>query len=606
MQVFDAQCHVHRCDEGYSGEDCGKRRGEEEGAQVIRMESEEELKERRVRVTGGGIGRGCARITSGNSLYFSRIAARRSGWVVRLRSAAHETQLLRCIVVGVRMMETKDFVAEYVQFLQFWLRIGGGDLILCSSTSSSPPVILEYSTDGGIRWHFLQEFPPRQHHSPRLVRIQAKGPVPGTGLDGWENGMPWMSTTDRVLKRYCNSPVESAVFHGSRHEEKFALTHDVVFRDHDVLMFEMAVECGAMFSEEEKVSFEYGIVDDRGLVEWSLFRNALHPPSSSSFSSPVPFVEPSIFYPGNWSRVLLTPPKRILDRPVLIRWIQKKGSGFSLRHVYLGPACPNHCSGHGRCRNGLCLCDSEKYLGVECRFSERVQTGLEEHFEDHDDDDKSGRGHVNGLIYHGGWVDFFCGRKSWNERSLVMGGPGPRVVLTPPLNTSNTSSMMLTVGIGSSVSSDPKAGCFPAWDEKGSVIVDASVDGGLTWSPPLQVLSPAHFQEPRPIWIPLPDSARGPEIHFRFWQPFPSDTDSSRPHPRPTWSVDDIYIVPNEPGMTGLEEDFQPLHKAQWFRISNGKISQTCGAPDNVLQFGQENSTLNSTSRHVHVAESPD
>ena len=51
--------------------------------------------------------------------------------------------------------------------------------------------------------------------------------------------MPWMSTTDWVLKRYCNSPVESAVFHGSRHEEKFALTHDVVFREHDVLMFEV-------------------------------------------------------------------------------------------------------------------------------------------------------------------------------------------------------------------------------------------------------------------------------------------------------------------------------------------------------------------------------
>ena len=69
---FDARCRVSRCDEGYLGEDCGKKRGEE-GPQLIRMESEEQLKERGVQVTGGGIGRGCARITSGSSLYFSRV-----------------------------------------------------------------------------------------------------------------------------------------------------------------------------------------------------------------------------------------------------------------------------------------------------------------------------------------------------------------------------------------------------------------------------------------------------------------------------------------------------------------------------------------------------
>ena len=61
-----------------------------------------------------------------------------------------------------------------------------------------------------------------------------------------------------------------------------------------------------------------------------------------------------------------------LYRYVRFRWIQEHSSDvsewhkWSLRDVYIGPACPKHCLGRGSCLEGRCHCDAG-YAGDHCQ-----------------------------------------------------------------------------------------------------------------------------------------------------------------------------------------------------------------------------------------------
>ena len=64
-------------------------------------------------------------------------------------------------------------------------------------------------------------------------------------------------------------------------------------------------------------------------------------------------------------------------RDVQLRWIQdnpeeNRGGEFAIRRLYIGPACPYMCHGHGTCTAvELCKCDKNyngKYLSTFYRF----------------------------------------------------------------------------------------------------------------------------------------------------------------------------------------------------------------------------------------------
>lgn len=59
-------------------------------------------------------------------------------------------------------------------------------------------------------------------------------------------------------------------------------------------------------------------------------------------------------------------------RYVRFRWVQDRSSDvsgwhkWSLRDVYIGPACLHHCLGRGSCLEGRCRCDPG-YSGDHCQ-----------------------------------------------------------------------------------------------------------------------------------------------------------------------------------------------------------------------------------------------
>lgn len=54
-------------------------------------------------------------------------------------------------------MVTKDMDTRKADYLHFYLRIGGGDRHCNGGTHRSEGIIFQYSNDGGVTWHLLDE-----------------------------------------------------------------------------------------------------------------------------------------------------------------------------------------------------------------------------------------------------------------------------------------------------------------------------------------------------------------------------------------------------------------------------------------------------------------
>jgi hypothetical protein len=63
----------------------------------------------------------------------------------------------------------------------------------------------------------------------------------------------------------------------------------------------------------------------------------------------------------------------ILCRATRFRWFQRADGEtgitrtWGLNKVYIGPACPDHCDGHGQCLIDRCDCD-HGYTGSDCKI----------------------------------------------------------------------------------------------------------------------------------------------------------------------------------------------------------------------------------------------
>ena len=57
-----------------------------------------------------------------------------------------------------------------VDYLQFYIQIGGTNSLLCNGgILRRNSVLVQYSNDGGISWHLMRELTGMEYDSPKLV-----------------------------------------------------------------------------------------------------------------------------------------------------------------------------------------------------------------------------------------------------------------------------------------------------------------------------------------------------------------------------------------------------------------------------------------------------
>ena len=68
---------------------------------------------------------------------------------------------------GVRELQLKDLDTTSSDFVQFYLRIAGGDWRCRGAEQRSQSVLLQFSVDGGIQWQLLEELLHTDYQTPR-------------------------------------------------------------------------------------------------------------------------------------------------------------------------------------------------------------------------------------------------------------------------------------------------------------------------------------------------------------------------------------------------------------------------------------------------------
>lgn len=69
---------------------------------------------------------------------------------------------------GKRQLVSWDLDTSWVDFVQFYIQIGGGESTVCNMPDSREEgVLLQYSNNGGIQWHLLAEMYFSDFSKPR-------------------------------------------------------------------------------------------------------------------------------------------------------------------------------------------------------------------------------------------------------------------------------------------------------------------------------------------------------------------------------------------------------------------------------------------------------
>lgn len=559
-------------------------------------------------VVGGEIVKpeqGCGIISSGSSLYFSKD--------------------------GRRQLVSWDMDTTWVDFIQFYIQIGGDSPSCNKPDSREEGVLLQYSNNGGINWHLLAEMYFSDFTKPKFVYFELPNtaktlctrfrwwqPVfSGEGYDQWaiddiiilsENQkqivpvayptMPqnfyekpafdypmnqlsvWLMLANEGMVKnesFC-SVTPSAMIFGKSDGDRFAVTRDLTLKPGYVLQFKLNVGCTKEFSGEAPVLLQYS--HDAGL-SWSLVREGCYPASpgiKDCEGSARELGEPTAYYPGDyeeWIRITIVIPRSLASSKTRFRWIQESSSqknlpAFGLDGVYISEPCPTYCNGHGDCVSGVCFCD--KGFTAEhgtCVSNRPNPTEMFDRFE----------GKLSQLWYKitGGQVGTGCGTLS-DGKSLYFNGPGKREARTAALDTTNTRLVQFYIQIGSKSSgltcSKPKA-------RNEGIVVQYTNDNGISWNL-LRELDFLSYLEPQIISIELPRDAKTSTTAFRWWQP---------QHGRQSgqWALDDVLIGMNDSSRTGFQDRFDGSVdlQANWYRIQGGQVDIDCLSMDTALVFSE-------------------
>ncbi|XP_076045051.1 reelin-like isoform X2 [Oratosquilla oratoria] len=447
-------------------------------------------------------------------------------------------------------------------------------------------VLVQYSPNGGISWTLLKELHyDSSHSSPRFVSIElddvpfAKtnatrfrwwqpehggaemhswalddvyiGGIPITPnvlYDDFNAGTPsedgWIDMPAGEVGHLCLEQDEHrGIIVGKEDEEgeRAVYTRDVEVDQMSVAQFDIKVGCGDTTMKEHNVSFEYST--DRG-VTW---RTLITPSESHRPTSPDclhDITTPTVYYPNalkDWTRVTIPLDHVHLCGTVRFRWWQgryearEEGVPWGIDNVYIGPACPRHCLGHGYCINGdSCICD-ENYDEEFCTFVTSNPKVLKDGFEGAADDESF-------LRASGAEVSKYCGVLTGD--ALVFNREGERMLVTRDLNLEFGGYVQFYLRMS--------CGKSPLETHPPIVLLQYSTDGGISWVL-LEELgihsgTPGGRPYTRHITIELPDATLSNATRLRWWEPSDDGTFSSQ------WAIDEVYISSKVLGLPAFSD----------------------------------------------------
>ncbi|KAK8377791.1 hypothetical protein O3P69_014024 [Scylla paramamosain] len=504
-----------------------------------------------------------------------------------------------------RYLETKDLDLRDALFVQFDLKAG-----CVEAVAGQGLLLLQASCDAGISWTTLKKLWPPHHHpvyvwvempeSLRCLGGRVRWWQPHAGdthhfdwavdavVVGGSVNPPdtltythphhlapplWLRRYNAKPELYCDHQLPMYVMRSTPAEPALLQTTDLQIGKNHVLSFRLALGCNASWDNTvPPIRLEYSL--DFG-HNWQLVRMLCLPGNNSCSHVD----DASVFYaPLAWSRHVYPLSHISPSKYVRFRWIQERSSDvsewhkWSLRDVYIGPACPKHCLGRGSCLEGRCHCDVG-YAGDHCQhltidnvpyIRDQFSAGVFlPHFVQ-----------VQGGLLSGG-----CGNLE-EPPAATFQGANTRLLLTRPVDTRSAKFVHFLLNIGSQ---HGHSVCQPASHRRHNVLLQYSLDGGIQWEL-LRELDHALYTRPGKEYIHLPPQARGPATSFRFWQPMQELTP-------PAWSLDDLFIGGSEISAANLLDELdENIKVSDWLfaPLSHSERNYCSRGNDSSLVWGAD------------------
>lgn len=578
------------CDPGFYGKSCVPQ-DKLKNTVMKRFESPEDLVKENFDVSGGAVvsaDEGCGLVASGSAVYFYQD--------------------------GIRQLVTSDIDTKDTDFIQFFIRIGGGDAISCNNASKKDEgILVQFSNDAGISWNLLKELVPENYRSSRMehvtlpftarthsTRLRWWQPQhSGEGKDQWAlddlylnadsrpDNMEHMqqvsapeeqkllsATTKFSMQRYCNSSEKVLLLNGPE-KFKFLITRPLFLREGQVIMFQINIGCTDKFEWESGVYLEYS--HDAG-VTWNLVREQCYSGSDCDGTAHAATVYYSGLY-GRWRRILIPVTHHLAQKQTLLRWFQGSYypsafgqlTPFAISEFYVGFPCPLDCSGHGYCTNQGCVCDLG-YQGPTCLPIRQNPAGMIDRFDDITEVS-------NKWEVFGGQLGTGCGNLSLGN-SLYFGKMGYRIAETMDIDTTNLKTLQFISQLGSVHNS---ATCRRPMDRNENVFVQFSTTNGLTWYTLRELDYEVFSYKPTAVELVLPKEAKSSTTSFRWWQPT-----GKKGKEKAQWAIDNVQVLGNHKNAKGFQDNFNPIIIENWFLTQHGIARAGCSAAGRALTFAAD------------------
>uniref|UniRef100_A0A3Q3J4K3 Reelin n=1 Tax=Monopterus albus TaxID=43700 RepID=A0A3Q3J4K3_MONAL len=527
---------------------------------------------------------------------------------------------------GMRMIVSRDLDCTNTLYIQFSFKF-----ITKGVPERSHSVLLQYSVNGGISWLLLDEFyfpastdtlflhlPLPASAQTNATRFRLWQPYnsgkkeevwviddliidgsslhnPPVMIDSFEedpSDSNWLFFPGGNTGLYCpyqKTEDESAmVFVSSELGEHSITTRDIDVNENTIIQFEINVGCTAESSSAHPVRLEFS--RDFGATWHLLVPLCAGGPQPSSLCS-TELHPASIYFPGTtqgWRREVIHFGKLRLCGSVRFRWYQgffSAGSTpptWALDNVYIGPQCQDMCNGHGACVGGThCACDPG-YSGPDCSVPDAPNPDfLKEDFE-------GTPAWKHFKLLSGGKPSRKCGIMS-SGNHLFFSEDGLRMLVTNDLDLSNARFVQFFLRLGcGKAAPDPRSQ---------PVLLQFSVDGGLTWGLLQEFLFSNSSNQVRLVALEIPLRARTPLTRLRWWQP------SENGHFYSPWVIDQVVVGGSASGWGPLEDDFSSIDGRSWLLHPGGTRMPVCGSDGPAFAFIEKSNTRYAVTTDISLGQ---